>query len=85
MNLTALQEYVESMNDINDLLGAPRGSLLRAEDRRRIANRLEADLSPEVLSCDGELSPGAAQARYRFLCRVVMELQSIDPSIEIEE
>ena len=85
MNLTALQEYVESMNDINDILGAPRVSLLRAEDRRRIANRLEADLSPEVLTCDGELSPGAAQARYRFLCRVVMELQSIDPSIEIEE
>jgi hypothetical protein len=85
MNLTALQEYVESMNDINDILGAPRVSLLRAEDRRRIANRLEADLSPEVLTCDGELSASESQARYRFLCRVVMELQSIDPSIEIEE
>jgi hypothetical protein len=38
-----------------------------------------------VLTCDGELSASESQARYRFLCRVVMELQSIDPSIEIEE
>lgn len=84
MNIAALEEYVHSMNDVNDILGLPQLSLMRAADRRRIADRLESDLSPESLTCDGELSPAEVRLRHRYLVRIAQELQSVDPLIQLE-
>jgi hypothetical protein len=44
---------------------------------------LDADLSPENLTCDGELPRAEVQKRYNFLTRAAKELKSFDPSVEM--
>jgi hypothetical protein len=40
-----------------------------------IIDRLDGDLSPENLHCDGEISPAQAQAKYNFYSLVARELE----------
>jgi hypothetical protein len=56
---------------------------LNKADRQRIADSLDADLSPENLTCDGELPRAEVQKRYNFLTRAAKELKSFDPSVEM--
>lgn len=46
---------------------------------------IEYDLSPENLTCDGELSRAQVQARYRSLTTVAQQLQQLDPSVSFYE
>lgn len=85
MNIRALETYVEQKNNWERLFKQPELSLLRAEDRQRIADSIDSDLSPENLSCDGELSRSQVQARYAFLTRCAEELLSIDPNVRFVE
>ena len=85
MNIQALEQYVESKNRWGSLFGTQPLSLLNAEDRQKIADSIDGELSPENLTCDGELSPSQVQARYRTLMRVAQELRSIDPRVEFYE
>jgi len=85
MNISTLEAYVERKNKMAALFGLKMVSLLRAEDRQRIADMIDGDLSPENLTCDGELSRSAVQAKYRQLTRAAEELKSIDPSVEFFE
>jgi len=83
--MKAIKEYVEQKNKWITMFGQPGLSLLDAKDRQRIAQNLDADLSPENLSCDGELPRAEVQKRYNFLTKAAKELKSIDPSVEIYE
>ena len=83
--MKAIKEYVEQKNKWITLFGQPGLSLLDAKDRQRIAQNLDADLSPENLTCDGELRGAELQKRYNFLTKAARELKSIDPSVEIYE
>ena len=83
--MKAIIEYVEQKNKWITLFGQPGLSLLDAKDRQRIAQNLDADLSPENLSCDGELPRAEVQKRYNFLTKAAKELKAIDPSVEIYE
>jgi hypothetical protein len=56
-----------------------------ASDRQKIANALDAELSPENLTCDGELPRSVVQARYESLTKVCKELVQLDPSIKFYE
>jgi hypothetical protein len=85
MNISTLEAYVEQRNRYNSIFGKEPLSLLKSEDRQRIANMIDGDLSPENLTCDGELSRSAVQAKYRQLTRAAQELQSIDPSVTFYE
>jgi hypothetical protein len=85
MNISTLEAYVEQRNRFNDLFGKPALSLLNAKDRQRIADMIDGDLSPENLTCDGELRGSAVQQKYRMLTRAAQELQSIDPSVTFYE
>jgi hypothetical protein len=60
-------------------------SLLSATDRQKIADSIDSDLSPENLTCDGELPRSQVQARYKMLTRAAQELQSIDPAVTFYE
>lgn len=85
MNLSTLEHYVEQTNSWNKLFGNYRPlSLLNAEDRQTIAWELEMKLSPENLTCDGELRGRALQERAGYLHRCVAELQSIDPTLVVD-
>ena len=81
MNISTLEQYVESKNQWRALFGKQPWSLLNAVDRQRIAETIEAELSPENLTCDGELSATQVRRRFQMLRRCADELLSIDPSV----
>ena len=49
--------------------------------RRRVAKMIDCKLSPENLSCDGELPMTQVRARYRALTGAAQELVRLDPSM----
>ena len=49
--------------------------------RERVAKMIDAKLSPENLSCDGELPRSQVQARYRALTSAAQDLVRLDPSM----
>jgi len=85
MNITTLEAYVDSKNSWGRLFGSKPLSLLNAADRQAIADSIDADLSPENLTCDGELTRAQVQAKYQRLTRAARELQTIDPKVKFYE
>jgi len=75
-----LAKYVEQKNAWVAIFGKPGLDLNNAADRRRIAQSIDSDLSPEHLTCDGELSRSQVNARYRALTAAARELIALDPS-----
>ena len=84
-SMFAIEKYVEQKNSWGKIFGQKPLSLLNKEDRQKIADSLDADLSPENLTCDGELSRSQVQSKYNFLTRAASELQAIDPSVKFYE
>ena len=85
MNTATIERYVEIKNMWTTLFGDKHLSLLDAGDRQTIANMIDSDLSPENLTCDGEVRGPAVHARYNSLVRAAQELLSIDPSVTFNE
>jgi hypothetical protein len=42
-------------------------------------------LSPENLTCDGELPRNQVHARYKLLTKAAFELKQLDPSVKFYE
>jgi hypothetical protein len=85
MNISTLESFVERENKFSSIFGSKPLSLLNAVDRQRIAEKIDAALSPENLSCDGELPRAEVNRRFRELTRCADQLRSIDPSVVIYE
>ena len=85
MNISTIEQYVERKNSFAKLFGTKPLSLLNAKDRQAIADSIDCELSPENLTCDGELSRSQVQQRYNFLTRAAQELKSIDPAVTFYE
>lgn len=85
MNISTLEQYVEQRNAIRQLFGERRLSLMNPRDRHTLAADLDCALSPENLTCDGEISGAQVQRKYRMLMRCAEELRSIDPSVVFYE
>ena len=83
--MKALQTYIDNKNRWNAIFKGPQLSLLNAKDRQKLAASLDADLSPENLTCDGEIRGAQLQAKARFLNRAAAELASIDPTVTFYE
>jgi hypothetical protein len=49
--------------------------------RERVAKMIDAKLSPENLSCDGELPRAEVNRRYRALTSAAQDLLKLDPSM----
>jgi len=49
--------------------------------RRRVAEMIDCKLSPENLSCDGELPMSQVRARYRALTAAAQDLVRVDPTM----
>ena len=85
MNISTLEQYVDQKNAWGKIFGKPALSLLNAKDRQTIANSLDADLSPENLTCDGEIRGQALRNKQNYLIRCANELVSIDPTVTFYE
>ena len=84
MNTSTIEKYVQQKNEWNSIFGNKKLSLQNTSDRQRIADMLESDLSPENMSCDGEIRGQALQQKFRFLSRAAKELLSIDRNLVLE-
>ena len=80
-----LKAYVAQKNRWEAMFGAAPLELTSAQDRKKIASSIDADLSPENLSCDGELAASQVRARYRNLSKCAEQLLELDPNVQIYE
>jgi hypothetical protein len=80
-----LQAYVDSKNKWNAIFGSKQYDLSNAADRQQLAECIDSELSPENLTCDGELSASQVRARYRSLITVANELRAFDPNVTFQE
>lgn len=83
--MKTLEAFVERENKWSAIFNGKPLSLKSAADRQKIADKIDSQLSPEHLTCDGELSAREVRARYDFLTRAAQELMSIDPTVKFYE
>ncbi len=83
--MKALENYVEQRNQIRALFKQRPLSLKNAADRQQIADDIDCALSPENLTCDGELSRSVVAQKYRMLTRCAEQLRKLDPSVKFYE
>jgi hypothetical protein len=85
MNISTLEAFVEQENRWSAIFKGRQLSLLNAKDRQALAGLIDNRLSPENLSCDGEISRTETNRRYRHLTRCAEQLLSIDPAVKFYE
>ena len=70
-----LQNYVDRMNKWSAIFSHPEVTFpLDASSAQAIGSKIDGELSPENLHCDGEISAREAQKKYNFLTAVLDEL-----------
>lgn len=80
-----LNAYVAKVNEWNAIFKGTQYSLTTHADRQRLADKIDGDLSPENLTCDGELPRSVVQAKYRELTTVARQLKQLDPAVKMYE
>jgi hypothetical protein len=83
--MRALNAYIDQQNKWNAMFNGRQYEVSTGEGRRRLASHIDAALSPENLSCDGELPRSEVQRRYKQLTQVASELKALDPTVEFYE
>ena len=83
--MSVLTDYVEQKNRWTSIFGNPPLSLAIAADRQKIADYIDSELSPENLTCDGELSRAAVQRKYKQLTTAAQQLKQVDPAVKFYE
>jgi hypothetical protein len=77
--MQTLQAYIDQKNKWNALFKGEQFTLSTAQGRQRIAQSIDADLSPENLSCDGELPRAEVARRHKMLTACALQLNKLDP------
>jgi hypothetical protein len=80
--MKALQAYIEQKNRWNAIFKGEQFETKSAAGRKRIAQSLDADLSPENLTCDGEVRGVELRKKQDYLNQCVTELIRLDPSVK---
>ena len=72
-----LQAYIDQKNAWTRFFNSPAINFpLTQAEVDGLASSLDADLSPENLHCDGEISRTQAQRKYRYYGRVIKDLEA---------
>lgn len=83
--MKALTTFIDNKNRYASLFKGQRTEPLyeiqTAAGRKRVAEMIDCALSPENLSCDGELSRTETNRRYRELTAAAKDLVRLDPSM----
>ena len=79
--MKALNAYINQQNAWGKIWGEKPLSLDTVADRKRIAEKIDSALSPENLTCDGELPRAEVNRRYRELTSAARDLLKLDPSM----
>ena len=83
--MKALQTYIDNKNRWNAIFKGEQFELESAEGRQRVAQSLDADLSPENLTCDGELPRAEVKRRWNALASAARDLKQLDPTVKMFE
>lgn len=81
----SLKTFLERENTWAQLMKRQPLTLATPAERQQIAHRIDSQLSPENLTCDGELSRAQVNARYRQLTLAARQLLALDPLIKFSE
>lgn len=72
-----LTKYVEQLNGWNKLFGGEKITFpLTDSVKEELLDKLDCDLSPENLTCDGELAASKVKAKAKYLNAVLAELKA---------
>ena len=82
--MKALNHYVAQANVMRKLFKQPLFDLDSGLSRKMIAGKISSDLSPENLTCDGELSRAQINKRYNKLTKAAEQLEQLDPTAVVE-
>lgn len=79
MSKQHLAKYVEGKNWARRLFGEPQLDVnnLTARDITELLDRIEGDLSPENLTCDGELRGAKLKAKHTMILGAQRELMRL--------
>lgn len=80
--MKTLQAYIEQKNRWNAIFKGEQFEVKSAAGRRRVAQSLDADLSPENLTCDGEVRGVELRKKQDYLNQCVTELIRLDPAVK---
>jgi len=83
--MKALQEFVAQKNHWNSFFKGEQFEIKTAAGRQRVADMIDNSLSPENLTCDGELPRSQVNRRYKELITAAKQLKQLDPSVKFYE
>ena len=83
--MRALHEFISQKNHWNSFFQGEQYEIQTAKGRQRVADMIDAALSPENLTCDGELPRAEVNRRYNELMTAAKQLKKLDPSVKFYE
>ena len=83
--MSALKKFIVQKNHWNSFFKGEQYEIATAAGRQRVADMIDGCLSPENLTCDGELSRAEVQRRYKELMTAAQQLKQLDPSVKFYE
>jgi hypothetical protein len=83
--MKALENFLKQKNHWNSFFKGPQYSLNSAADRQAVADMIDNALSPENLTCDGELPRAEVHRRYKELMTAAKQLKKYDPEVKFYE
>jgi hypothetical protein len=83
--MKALENFLKQKNHWNSFFKGPQYSLNSAAERQAVADMIDAALSPENLTCDGELPRSEVNRRYKELMTAARQLKKFDPTVKFYE
>ena len=83
--MKALEKFIEQKNHWNSFFKGEQYEIRTAKGRQRVADMIDAALSPENLTCDGELPRAEVNRRYKELTTAAKQLKKLDPAVTFYE
>jgi hypothetical protein len=83
--MKALQKYIDQKNRWNSFFKGEQYEIVTQTGRQRLADMIDNALSPENLTCDGELPRAEVNRRYKELMTAAKQLKQLDPSVKFYE
>ena len=83
--MSALKKFIVQKNHWNSFFKGEQYEITTAAGRQRVADMIDNCLSPENLTCDGELSRTEVNRRYKELMTAAKQLKQLDPSVKFYE
>ena len=83
--MKALQTFIDQKNHWNSFFKGEQYEIKTAAGRQRVADMIDSSLSPENLTCDGELPRAEVNRRYKELDAAAKQLRKLDPAVKFYE